>query len=120
VVEDDHDIGRLMQATLVDEGFIVRWVDTGEKALRVLAQGRPELLVLDLSLRGIHGIAVSAAVRDAWPPDVLPIIIVSALPEQAVRATAQASQAMGYLTKPFELSALVELAQRAVAGLSPV
>ena len=74
-VEDDPDIGRLLTSILVQAGHQPTWVSTGEEALHRWQNA--SLVVLDLMLPGIDGLAVCRDIRshDA----TIPIIMLTAL-----------------------------------------
>ena len=114
VVEDDITILSLICETLRDQGFQVRSTTAGDRALRILASERPDLLILDLNLPGVHGVSLAAAIREVWPAEVLPMLIASALPKDIVVRTAEAASAYAYLLKPFELEDLIAAVKRGV------
>ncbi len=119
LVDDDRDILKLVSMRLTASGYQVQAVDSGEKALAALAVSRPQLLITDLRMDGMDGMALFEAVRKTSP--TLPVIILTAhgtIPE-AVAATKRG--VFGFLPKPFDSKALldqVEQALRLSAGVS--
>jgi len=118
LVEDDEPTRRAIAANLVAHGYDVREAPDGEEALRVWDMGRPDLVLLDLGLPGIDGLAVVRRIRRET---TTPIIILSALDQERDKVAALDAGADDYLTKPFgmaELQARLRAAMRRVLGPS--
>ena len=116
LVEDDEPTRRAVAANLAGHGYEVREAPDGEEALRLWEQGRPDLVLLDLGLPGIDGLAVVRRIRREA---TTPIIILSALDQERDKVAALDAGADDYLTKPFgmaELQARVRAAMRRVLG----
>ena len=112
-VDDDPDLLRLLTIRLKSAGYDVTAVESAEKALARLGVARPHLVVTDLRMSGMDGMALFDAVHQTYP--TLPVIILTAhgtIPE-AVAATKRG--VFGYLTKPFDAQALLEEVERALA-----
>jgi two-component system KDP operon response regulator KdpE len=112
IVDDEPPIRRFLRASLTAEGFRVLEAATGQDALRVLTQERPDLLLLDLGLPDVDGTQIIQEVRE-W--SVMPIIILSARGEERSKILALDAGADDYLTKPFgvgELLARIRVALR--------
>jgi two-component system response regulator GlrR len=76
VVDDDPDLLRLMQIRLAAAGYAVTTAESGERALAQLAAARPRLVVTDLRMNGMDGMALFDAIHAAHP--ALPVIILTA------------------------------------------
>ena len=74
VVDDEPQIRRALSTNLRARGFEVAEAATGEEALRIAAERKPDLVVLDLGLPGIDGIDVVHGLR-GWT--AVPIVILS-------------------------------------------
>ncbi|MGH8719918.1 MAG: sigma 54-interacting transcriptional regulator [Burkholderiales bacterium] len=112
IVDDDPALLKLLRMLLELEGFEVKSADSAERALSLLATSRPRLLITDLKMSGMDGLALFDAVRKIDPG--LPVIILTAhgtIPD-AVGATRRG--VFGYLTKPFEAEALLSEVRRAL------
>ena len=105
VIEDDPDIARMLVLNLRVEGYAVEVDRDGEAGLARLRSEDFDLLVLDLMLPGIDGLAVCREVRRM--ADYLPIIIVSAKTTETHRVLGLELGADDYLVKPFSLPELV-------------
>ncbi len=112
LVDDDPDILKLMSLRLSSAGYGVQAVDSGEKALAALAASRPELVITDLKMGGIDGLALFDEIRKQAP--MLPVIILTAhgtIPD-AVAATRRG--VFGFQSKPFDGKHLLEQVEQAL------
>jgi len=119
VVDDEEDILELVRYNLSKEGYQVQCVGTGEEALQVARENRPDLIVLDLMLPGIDGLDVCKALKADQRTNGIPIIMVTAKGEDADVVTGLELGAEDYITKPFSpriLSARVKTAIRRRRG----
>jgi DNA-binding response OmpR family regulator len=115
VVEDEADIAGLIKLTLEREGGTeVDLVSSGDAALRAVAAGLPDLIILDLSLPTLGGIDVCRALRARPRTAAVPIIMVTARVNESDRVAGLDLGADDYVTKPFSLK---ELAARVRALL---
>jgi two-component system KDP operon response regulator KdpE len=104
VVDDEPQILRALRTALTGHGYEVDLANDGEEGLAILAARMPDLLVLDLMLPGIDGLEVIEQSRQ-WSD--LPIIVLSARGEEALKVRALDLGADDYLTKPFGISELI-------------
>lgn len=104
VVDDDAKIVALVRTYLEREGFRVVTAGDGEEALRRIHEERPRLIVLDVMLPEVDGLAVTRRVRQE--SDV-PILMLSARGAVADRIHGLAEGADDYVAKPFSPAELV-------------
>jgi DNA-binding response OmpR family regulator len=104
VVDDDPKIVRLMRTYLEREGFRMVEAADGRSALAAFALEAPSLVVLDLMLPLVDGLAVIRAIRRT---DRTPIIVLSARGATADRIAGLTEGADDYLPKPFSPAELV-------------
>jgi len=108
VVEDDPRILHLVRTYLERDGFRVQTARDGREALNQFRAGRPALIVLDLMLPEIDGMAVCRAVR---AESDVPILMLSARGSVADRIYGINEGADDYLPKPFSPAELVTRAR---------
>jgi two-component system response regulator GlrR len=87
LVDDDKDLLQLIAMRLTAAGYAVTAVESGEAALAALAVARPQVVVTDLRMQGMDGMALFDAIHRDSPS--LPVLILTAhgtIPE-AVTAT---------------------------------
>ena len=104
IVEDDLDIMTLMRFHLRNAGFETEDAKDGEEALEKAGSGI-SLMILDMMLPKLSGIEVLREVRKRCPS--LPVIVASALTEEADILTALEQGADDYITKPFSPRILI-------------
>lgn len=112
IVDDDPTLLRLLGILLREEGYRVVAADSGERALALLHAEHPQLVITDLKMGGMDGLALFDAVRRDYP--LLPVIVLTAhgtIPD-AVLATRKG--VFGFLTKPYETTALLAEVRRAL------
>ncbi len=113
IVDDDPDLLRLLTFRLEGAGYAVESADSGERALARLAVSVPLVVITDLRMGGMDGMAVFENIRKTHP--TLPVIILTAhgtIPD-AVAATQRG--VFGYLTKPFDSRELLAQVERAAS-----
>ncbi|WP_455245827.1 response regulator transcription factor [Petrachloros mirabilis] len=116
VVDDEAQIRRSLQVNLESRGYAVETAVTGESAIAALSNRRPDVIILDLLLPGMGGVEVVRRVREL---SAVPIIVLSALGEEAQKVEALEMGADDYMTKPFgmdELFARIHSLLRRAAG----
>lgn len=119
LVDDDAGLRQLITLRLEANGFRVAAVDSGEAAMGQLAVTRPDVVLTDMQMKGMDGMALFNAIHARDPS--LPVIVLTAhgtIPD-AVAATQRGL--FGYLTKPYDAPTLIELLKRAtrLAGSHP-
>src|SRR4030081_188070 len=117
LVDDDRDLLQLVGMRLTAAGYAVTAVQSGEAALSALSVSRPQVVVTDLRMAGMDGMALFDAIHRDSPS--LPVVILTAhgtIPE-AVMATRRG--VFSFLTKPFEPKVLLETVAEAMRLSSP-
>jgi len=111
VVDDDPQILRALRINLTAHGYQVLLAADGGSALRAVADGHPDVVVLDLGLPDINGTEVIAGLR-GWT--TVPIIVLSARTGAAETVQALDAGADDYITKPFGMAELLARLRAAV------
>jgi two-component system KDP operon response regulator KdpE len=104
VCDDDRQIIRALRLMLREAGYEVLTSETGEGALDIAALRAPHAAIVDLMLPDIPGIEVCRRLRE-WSE--IPILVLSAVGEEAVKIEALQNGADDYVTKPFGPGELV-------------
>jgi two-component system, OmpR family, response regulator PrrA len=104
VVDDDEDIRKALERALRLEGFAVRTADGGHRALELIDQERPGVMVLDVVMPDLSGITVVSRLRARG--DDTPICILSARDEVEDRVAGLEAGADDYVVKPFDIGEL--------------
>src|SRR5947209_6955643 len=117
VADDEQPILRTIKRNLSAHGYAVTTASDGEAALARIEETLPDLIILDVMMPQLDGLAVTRRVRE-WSQ--VPIIILSARGEERQKVEALDLGADDYLTKPFgmdELLARIRVALRRSAKL---
>ena len=113
LVDDDPDLLKLLSIRLRASGFRATTAASGEQALSMIAAERPDLVITDLRMAGLDGLALFHEIERRHTG--LPVIILTAhgtIPD-AVAATRQG--VFGYLTKPYDANELLTQVRRALS-----
>ena len=103
VVEDEAPIRRFLKAALEAQGFKLLEATTGTQAIAMAASHNPDIILLDLGLPDIDGLAVIKRIRE-WSRT--PIIVISARGKDTEKVEGLDAGADDYLTKPFSVEEL--------------
>jgi two-component system response regulator PilR (NtrC family) len=104
VVDDERSIRELLDVTLSQEGYEVTLAEGGEAAVRALDSATFDLVVTDLRMRDVDGLAVLRAVRERAPRTAVLMVTAFATTDTAIEAMKLG--AYDYVTKPFKLDEL--------------
>jgi CheY-like chemotaxis protein len=109
LLEDNHDARAALEALLAADGHAVAVGASGTAGLRQLHDEPCDLLVCDVGLPGMDGIALIQQVRATLPDSVGVAIAISGYGDAATRNRALAAGFDGYLVKPVDMQALMNL-----------
>jgi two-component system KDP operon response regulator KdpE len=104
VVDDDRQLLRALQITLAARGYEIVLAGSGGAALAAASAQPPDVVILDLGLPDLDGVAVIEGLR-GWCP--APIIVLSARHEEGAKVRALDAGADDYVTKPFGMDELL-------------
>lgn len=112
LVEDTEDNRFMMRRLLEMAGYGVVEATNGEEAVRLAGSEQPDLILMDLSLPVIDGLAATRAIRKLDGFGRVPIVAVSAHDTSDFQADAIAAGCDSYITKPIDFSQLEVLIAR--------
>ena len=107
VVEDEEDIMEVIRFNLEKEGYEVNQALSGEKALQMIENNLPSLVLLDLMLPGINGLDLCRIFKQNDRTKAIPVIMLTAKSEDADIVAGLEMGAEDYITKPFSPRVLV-------------
>ncbi|HSB17782.1 MAG TPA: response regulator transcription factor [Bryobacteraceae bacterium] len=119
VVDDEPQIRRVMRATLTAQGYTVSDARSGEEALEKLGQSPQDLVLLDVNMPGLGGLAACRAIRAGFDVSIIMLTVRNAEKDKVEALDAGADD---YVTKPFgtpELLARIRAALRRSASIAP-
>ena len=101
IIDDDLDIGNVLEEILKNEGYSVSRAYSGTEAVFVLSQSRPDLILLDLMLPGLSGEEVLPYIKG------IPVIVMSAKVDVDNKVELLLGGTVDYVTKPFHTKELL-------------
>ena len=110
VVEDDASTRELLSVALHKRGFEVLLAEDGASGLAVAKGERPDLILLDLRLPGMDGLAVLQALKQEPGTAAIPVITMTGSEglNDGTRARVLSLGASDFVTKPFDLDMLIQ------------
>ncbi len=112
LVDDDPDLLRLLGMRLTSAGYELATADSGAAALSKVASFRPHVVVTDLRMEGMDGLALFDALHAQH--STLPVIILTAHGTIGDAVTATKRGVFGFITKPVDKAELTELIEEAL------
>ncbi len=113
IIEDEPDAADLFAEMMRLNGYRVLKTYSGAPAMALIAQEKPDLIILDIMMPGVSGLDVMRYLREQPPYSTIPVVVVSARATASDIAEGMAAGASVYLTKPVSYTDL----KNAVDGL---
>ena len=112
VIEDDPDQRRLLERMLSASGWRVEAAPDGEAGLRLAAERRPDVIVLDVMMPRLNGYQACRRLKAEPATASVPIVIVTTKDQPADEFWAREVGADAFLAKPVDVQQLTELLDR--------
>jgi len=114
LVDDSGLARRSMRAMLEDGGFDVVEAEDGMIALEKYFVEKPDLVMLDLVMKGMYGLDVLAKLRELDP--AARVVVVSADVQSSSQEMVQAAGASGFINKPIDRAHLIQVVRSVLEG----
>jgi two-component system response regulator AtoC len=115
VVDDDLVTCELLCEVFAQAGFAARFVQSGEAALEAMSEMPPDVLVSDIRMSTrLDGLALLEQVKQRYPS--VPVVLITAFGSIDTAIHAVKEGAFDYISKPFDIGALVATVRRAIAS----
>ena len=115
-IEDDKLSARLMERLLVSKGYEFRHAGNGLRGIELANREIPDLILVDINLPDIDGLALTTRLRSLGPIKDKPIVAITSHSQFAGRQLALASGCDGYITKPINIKRLPLQIERFLQG----
>jgi CheY-like chemotaxis protein len=116
IVEDDADMRTALQAFLERSGYLSAEAADGRAGLAQAESWHPHAILLDVRMPGLDGYEVCRRLKANPATKPIPVIVVTAVQDDALNRLAYEAGAMACILKPFRLEALLTVIQTAIAG----
>ena len=112
IVDDERSIRWVLEKALTQEALRVRSFENGDLMLAALPHANPDIIISDIRMPGIDGLALLSLVKENYPE--IPVIIMTAHSDLDSAVSSISGGAYEYLPKPFEVDEATTLVKRAL------
>jgi signal transduction histidine kinase len=106
IVDDERRNAELLKIMLVPEGYTLLTATSGQEALGLLAEQKPDLILLDVMMPGMDGYQVVGKIKENPATRNIPVIMLTALDDRNARMVGLNAGAEDFLTKPVDRAEL--------------
>jgi FixJ family two-component response regulator len=112
IIDDDLSVRVALESLVRSLGYVARTYESAEAFLGSSSVTESACIVADVQMPGMSGLDLHSRLKKAG--HTMPLILITAFPEDDVRGRAETGGAFGFLAKPFDGQALVELISSAL------
>jgi twitching motility two-component system response regulator PilH len=112
IVEDSLTILQMASDALEGAGYRVLQASNGEDALQIAADQQPQVILLDVILPKMNGYQVCRQIKSAPETAHIPVVMITSKSKESDRFWGMEQGADDYITKPFEIQALLDIIQQ--------
>lgn len=116
LVDDDETLLSWMSLLLEEEGFRTERALNAMDAIALMRKEPPAVVVMDIQMPGLDGALVSSLLKETEDLKGIPIILISALPEEESRSKVLESGAAQFLAKPLEQESFLRCVRDQIEG----
>ncbi|MBI2020498.1 response regulator [Candidatus Daviesbacteria bacterium] len=109
VCDDDQPVAEMIKVMLENNGYDVRLQFSGKAIQKRIKEYLPDLILLDIWMSGINGEEVAKILKRDEQIKHIPIIILSALHQNEIKAIIKRVEVEGFLSKPFNMADLLKM-----------
>lgn len=116
VIDDDEKVGEIIKALLENHNYLVEYVQDGKKGFEKIKQIKPDLVVMDLLMPGIHGFDLCKLIKNDEQTAHIPVVAISAVYQRSVAAQEIAEAGIdAFVKKPVNFAQLLDTIERLIA-----
>ena len=120
VCDDNRAIAYSVVYMLESAGYRAQSVNSALDCVAIARKDRPQLIIMDIMMPGMDGATASGLMQDVPEIEGVPVILLSAMPEEDVRVKAEDAGAVGYLLKPYRKETLLGCVRQWVEDPAPL
>lgn len=114
IVDDSEIVRSMLSCTFTNEGFTVLLAESGEEAIEILKDHKPDFITMDVEMGDLNGYETSKLIRSNPATKDIPIIIITTYDNEEAREKGIEAGAIEYFTKPFESAELIYYVNNAI------
>jgi CheY-like chemotaxis protein len=118
IADDSADNVAMLSLFLQQEGYRVVTASNGEDAIKIASQTLPNLILMDISMPALDGLAATRRIREDERLQSIPVVAISAFGTEGFQRAAYDVGISGYLTKPIDLDRMRVLIGRLLSPLA--
>ena len=108
LVDDDDKVRELVRVNLEFEGYTVREAGSAEQGLEVIAEAKPDLVLLDVMMPHVDGWEMLRRIQEQYGAGAIPVVMFSGQVDEHARNQAASGGAQAFVGKPFDLQQLID------------
>jgi CheY-like chemotaxis protein len=116
VCDDTRAIRESLVVILNHAGYRAEGVDSALDCVAVARKDHPDMIIMDIMMPGMDGATASGLMKDVPEIAGVPVVLLSAMPEDQVKVRAEDAGATGYLLKPYRKEVLLDCVKRCIAA----
>ena len=114
-IDDSRTMRDLLKLSLMESGFAVTLAEDGQQGLEKLCDSDPDVVITDINMPKLDGIAVIEGIRSKKKYRTTPILVLTTESSDKMKARARQAGATGWIIKPFDDAALAAAIRRVTA-----
>ena len=120
VCDDNKSISQLVVFVLQKAGYRAQAVSSALDCVAVARRSRPDAIIMDILMPGMDGATASGLMKDILELQGVPIVFLSAMPQEQVKDRVEEAGVTGYLLKPFHINDLMALVEHCLSLQFPL
>lgn len=112
ICDDNRAIRESLVVILTTAGYRAKGVDSALDCVAVARREHPDMIIMDIMMPGMDGSTAAGLMKDVPEIEGVPVVLLSAMPEDQVKVRAEDAGAAGYLLKPYRKNVLLETVSR--------
>src|SRR6185369_17361973 len=116
VCDDNRAIRESLVVILNHAGYQAQAVESALDCVAVARRSRPDMIIMDIMMPGMDGATASGLMKDVPEIAGIPVVLLSAMPEDQVKVRAEDAGVAGYMLKPYRKNVLLECVERCLSS----
>lgn len=116
VCDDSRAIRESLVVILNHAGYRAVGVDSAIDCVAVARKDHPDMIIMDIMMPGMDGATASGLMKDVPEIAGIPVVLLSAMPEDQVKVRAEDAGVAGYMLKPYRKNVLLECVERCLSS----